>query len=109
MKIVSLVFAMGLAAVASGAPEAPTLVPPVSVSVPSPLTELAAGYAAAIKQMSLKSLVIFVKGDGKVVGVRGIRAAKALNGVLLVTFSAGDMMAIAADQIVMVTDGARVP
>jgi len=94
----------------AAAPE-PVIVPaaPTNIVVPSAVSELASGYAAAISQMSLKGLVIYFQGDGKVVAVRGIRSAKALHGVLLVTFSAGDMMAINAEKIVLITDGSRTP
>lgn len=80
-----------------------------TVVVPTTASDLAAGYAAAITQMSPKSLVIYFEGDGKVVAARGIRSAKALQGVLLVTFSAGDMLAINAEKIVFITDGSRTP
>jgi hypothetical protein len=80
-----------------------------NVTVASPASELAAGYAAAINQMSLKSLVIYFQSDGKVTAVKGIRVARALHGVVLVTFSAGDMMAINAEKIVLITDGNRTP
>lgn len=94
---------------AAGPEPVPAMPTPTSVTVPAEVSELAAGYAAAISQMSLKSLVIYFQGDGKVVSVKGIRSARALNGVLLVTFSAGDMMAINAERIVFITDGARTP
>ncbi len=80
-----------------------------NVTVTSPASELAAGYAAAINQMSLKSLVIYFQSDGKVSALKGIRAARALHGVVLVTFSAGDMMALNAEKIVLITDGNRAP
>jgi hypothetical protein len=87
----------------------PIATPPPAVVIPTPAAELAAGYAAAIPQMSFKSLVIYLRSEGKVIAIRGIRSARAMNGVLLVVFSAGDSMAINAEQIVMITDGARTP
>jgi hypothetical protein len=107
LLLLSAGFAGGLLA---AAPE-PVSVPAATtnVVVPSTVSELASGYAAAITQMSLKGLVIYFQGDGKVVAVRGIRSAKALHGVLLVTFSAGDMLAINAEKIVLITDGSRTP
>jgi hypothetical protein len=113
-KALALLFLTVALSIARGAGSLPEQLPapaPVSVTVSTPVADLAAGYAAAIQQMSLKSLVIFLQGDGKdkVTAIRGIRSAKALNGVLLVTFSAGDMMAISAERIVMVTDGNRGP
>lgn len=82
---------------------------PTTINVPTTASELAAGYAAAIPQMSLKGLVIFLNNGGKTVAIRGIRSAKAVGGVLLVTFSAGDTMAVNAEHIVMITDGSRTP
>ena len=94
----------------AAAPESVTVpAAPTNIVVPSAVSELASGYATAISQMSLKGLVIYFQGDGKVVAVRGIRSAKALHGVLLVTFSAGDMMAINAEKILLITDGSRSP
>lgn len=77
--------------------------------MPTTASELAAGYAAAIQQMSLKSLVIYLKSEGKTVPLKGLRSAKAVSAVLLITFSAGDTMAINAENIVMITDGTRTP
>lgn len=107
MLLLSAGLATGLFA---AAPE-PVSVPaaPTNIVVPSAVSELASGYAAAVSQMSLKGLVIYFQGEGKVVAVRGIRSARALHGVLLVTFSAGDMMAINAEKIVLITDGSRSP
>ena len=93
----------------AAAPEPVSVPTATNVVVPAVVSELASGYAAAITQMSLKGLVIYFQGDGKVVAVRGIRSARALHGVLLVTFSAGDMMAINAEKIVLITDGSRTP
>lgn len=87
----------------------PTVVGPMTVTVPTTAAELARGYADAIPQMSLKSLVIFMKSDGKVVPIKGIRSAKAMGAVLLIVFSAGDTMAINAEHIIMMTDGSRTP
>jgi hypothetical protein len=95
------------AATSEPAPQMPA--PSTSVTVPTTASELAAGYAAAIQQMSLKSLVIYLKSDGKVIALKGLRSARAVSAVLLVTFSAGDMMAVNAENIVLVTDGARTP
>ncbi|MES1168962.1 MAG: hypothetical protein ABUL61_07300 [Oleiharenicola lentus] len=95
------------AATTEPAPAMPT--PSTNVSVPTTASELAAGYAAAIQQMSLKSLVIYLKSDGKVIALKGLRSARAVSAVLLITFSAGDMMAINAENIVLITDGARTP
>ncbi len=89
----------------------PAYPPPTSttVNVRTTASELAEGYAAAIPQMTLKSVVIFAKSDGKVVPIKGVRSVRALSGVLLIEFSAGDRMAINAEQIVMITDGTRTP
>lgn len=80
-----------------------------NVTVPTTASELAAGYAIAIPQMTLKSIVIYAKSEGKTVAIRGIRSAKAMGAVLLIEFSAGDRMAINAENIVMITDGTRTP
>ncbi|MBI2498266.1 MAG: hypothetical protein HYV75_10285 [Opitutae bacterium] len=84
-------------------PVAPT------VTVPTTASELATGYAAAIPQMSLKSLVIYLRSEGKIVPIKGIRLARAMGAVLLIEFSAGDRMAVNAEHIVMITDGTRTP
>lgn len=89
--------------------EAAGAVGATTINVPTSVSELASGYAAAIPQMSLKSLVIYVKSEGQIMPIKGIRSAKAMSGVLLVVFSAGDMMALNAEQIVMITDGTRTP
>ncbi|RXK55792.1 hypothetical protein ESB00_07875 [Oleiharenicola lentus] len=112
MKTIRLVLiSLGLAGTLVGADAEPiTAVPtPTNVVVQTTVSELASGYAAAVSQMSLKSLVIYFQGDGKIVSVRGIRSTKALGGVLLVTFSSGDMLAINAERIVLITDGTRSP
>lgn len=83
--------------------------PNMNVNVPTVASELAQGYAQAIPQMTLKSVVIYLKSEGKVVPIRGIRSARAMGAVLLIEFSAGDRMAVNAEQIVMITDGARTP
>ncbi len=80
-----------------------------NVNVPTTASELAAGYATAISQMTLKSVVIYLKSEGKIVPIRSIRTARAMGAVLLIEFSAGDRMAVGAEQIVMITDGARTP
>ncbi len=107
----SLLISLGLAGTLMAADSEPvTAVPaPTNVVVQTTVSELASGYAAAVSQMSLKSLVIYFQGDGKIVSVKGIRSAKALGGVLLVTFSTGDMLALNAERIVLITDGSRSP
>ncbi|HWA29005.1 MAG TPA: hypothetical protein VG734_25360 [Lacunisphaera sp.] len=87
----------------------PAPAPSYTVNVPTTAAELALGYASAIQQMSLKSLVVYVKSDGKTVPLKGLRTARAVGAVLLITFSAGDMMAINAENIIMITDGSRTP
>jgi hypothetical protein len=112
-KIILLAIALGPTAYAQSKPpsvmESLPALPPTNINVPTTASELAAGYAMAIPQMTLKSVVIFLKSEGKVVTIRGIRSAKAMGAVLLIEFSAGDRMAINAEQIVMITDGARTP
>ncbi len=49
---------------------------PTTVNVPTTASELAAGYAIAIPQMTLQSIVIFAKSEGKTVAIRGIRSAR---------------------------------
>ncbi|MDQ5978315.1 MAG: hypothetical protein QG602_1289 [Verrucomicrobiota bacterium] len=107
----TLLLALGLVAVLRSADAESMPVSPSStnVVVQASVSELAAGYAAAISQMSLKGLVIYFQGDGKVVALKGIRSARALNGVLLVAFSAGDMLAINVERIVLISDGTRTP
>jgi hypothetical protein len=89
----------------SAAPAAPA----TTVIVPSAVSELAAGYAHAVQQMSPKGLVIYYRGEKGVTPIKGIRSVRASNGVLIITFSAGDMMAIGAESVVMITDGIHNP
>lgn len=97
-------------ALCAAAPEPTTPAPAAtSITVATPVSELAAGYAAAIQQMSLKSLVIYFESDGQTVALKGVRSAKALHGVVLITFSAGDMMAINAGKVILISDGNRTP
>lgn len=93
----------------SPADPTPVMPAPSTVIVPTTASELAAGYAAAISQMSLKSLVIYLRSEEKIVPIRGIRLAKSMGAVLLVEFSAGDRMAVNAEHIIMITDGVRTP
>ncbi|WP_438479026.1 hypothetical protein [Oleiharenicola lentus] len=79
------------------------------VIVPTAISELAQGYADAIQQMALKTTVVYVKGDGKVVAIKGIRSARPVGSVLLITLSAGSMLAINPQDVVMITDGASTP
>ncbi len=83
--------------------------PNTTINMRTTAAELADGYAAAIPQMTLKSVVIFLKSEGKIVTVKGIRSARAMGAVLLIEFSAGDRLAVNAEQILMITDGTRTP
>lgn len=83
--------------------------PASTVVVASSISELASGYATACRQMSEARAVIFYQINGKIASLKGIRAVKAFNGVLFVTLSAGDSVAISAESVVMVTDGGRTP
>ncbi len=110
LKLLSLALLLLPAAFAAPAEPPPPVVPPsTSINVPTTASELAAGYAAAIQQMTLKSIVIYLRSEGKTVPIKGIRSAKAMGAVLLIEFSAGDRMAVNAEQVVMITDGARTP
>lgn len=80
-----------------------------SVNVPTTAAELAEGYAAAIAQMTLKSVVIYIRSEGQIVPIRGVRSARAMGAVLLIEFSAGDRMAVNAEHVIMITDGTRTP
>lgn len=94
---------------ATADPTLPAAPATTTVNVPTTASELAAGYAQAVSLMSLKSLVIYMRSEGKVVPIKGIRSARAMGAVLLITFSAGDTMAINAEHIIMMTDGTRTP
>ncbi len=92
-------------------PPVPAMLPPPlpAMTVPTTVADLATGYAAAVQQMSLKGLVIYCQGDKGVNAIRGIRSVRAIAGVLLITFSAGDMLALSAERIILITDGSRTP
>ncbi len=96
---------------ATSAPAPAEAAAPVTnnIVVPTTASELANGYAQAISQMTLKSLVIYLRSEGKIVPIKGLRSARAMGAVLLIEFSAGDRMAVNAEQIVMITDGVRTP
>ena len=82
---------------------------PATVNVPTTVSDLAIGFAGAVQQMSLKGLVIFYRGDKNVAALRDIRTVSAVGGVLLITFSGGDKMAISAEKILLITDGTHTP
>jgi hypothetical protein len=115
IKLIVLAALLAATAHAQGRSSAPvepmpqSVMPPVSVNVPTTASELAAGYAVAISNMTLKSLVISLRSEGKIVPIKGIRSARAMAAVLLIEFSAGDRMAINAEHIIMITDGPRTP
>lgn len=114
LKLLLLAAVLGTVAHAESRHSSGADVPPApsgttNVYVPTTASELAAGYAQAIQQMTLKSIVIYLRSEGRTVPIKGLRTAKAMGAVLLVEFSAGDRMAINAEQIVMITDGARTP
>ena len=110
-----LIFAsLGLAALARSAEMAPTTpnrlpTPPTTVNLPTTVTDLATGYAGAVQQMSLKGLVIYFRSDKDVGALRDIRTVNAVSGVLLITFSGGDKLAISAEKILFITDGNHAP
>jgi hypothetical protein len=111
LVLLALLLATAGFAAPAGTPVEPQPVAPAptTVLVPTTASELAAGYATAIPQMTLKSVILYLRSDGKVVPIKGIRSAKAMGAVLLIEFSAGDRMAVNAEQIIMITDGARTP
>jgi hypothetical protein len=80
-----------------------------TIVVASAISELAEGYATACRQMSEARAVIFYRINGKVVSLKGIRAIKAFNGVLFITMSAGDSVAVNAESVIFITDGGRTP
>ena len=90
-------------------PAQPVAPPTTNVNVPTTASELALGYSLAIQQMTLKSIIIYLRSEGKIVPIKGLRSAKAMGAVLLIEFSAGDRMAVNAEQIIMITDGVRTP
>jgi hypothetical protein len=115
MKILHLL-PLGLLLVSSAFAATPAAAPadsapPVTnnITVPTTASELANGYAQAVQLMTLKSLVIYIRSEGKIVPIKGVRTARAMGAVLLIEFSAGDRMAINAEQILLITDGARTP
>ncbi len=111
-KLLIAIFGFALFALARGAePRPPSSAMPATttVNIPTAAAELATGYAAAVQQMSLKGLVVYFRGDKDVVALKGIRAVNAVGGVLLVTFSGGDMVALSAEKVLLITDGARTP
>lgn len=83
--------------------------PQINVTINSPLADLATGFATAAGVMVEGRIVIYYRSEGQIISLTGIRSVQAHGGVLLVTFSLGDTVAIGADTVVLVTDGARKP
>ncbi len=102
-----LVGALSASAQNAAPPAAPP--PPTVVNISSPVADLAKGYAQAASQMSESRIVIFYKSEGHLVVLKGIRAVHAFGGVLSITLSGGDSLAISADLVLLVTDGGRTP
>lgn len=114
IKLLVIFSGLTLATLARSIEQTPTVTaapaaPATNVSVPTTVADLATGYAAAVQQMSLKGLVVYVRGEKDVVALKGIRAVNAVGGVLLVTFSAGDKVAVNAEKVLMIADGAHTP
>ena len=114
IKLLVVFSSLTLATLARSTEQTPTVstapaTPATNVNVPTTVADLASGYAAAVQQMSLKGLVVYVRGEKDVVALKGIRAVNAVGGVLLITFSAGDKLAINAEKIVLITDGTHTP
>ena len=105
LALVSLARSTEQAPTVSAAPAAPA----TTVNVATTVTDLSTGYAAAVQQMSLKGLIIYCRGDKDVIALKGIRSVSAVGGVLLITFSGGDKVAINAEKVVMITDGTHAP
>lgn len=106
-KSVLLTVLLGALPLTPYAQQQPTAQPTIVVA--SAISELASGYASAARQMSEARAVIFYKLNGKIVALKGIRTITAFNGVLYITMSAGDSVAISAETVVMITDGGRTP
>lgn len=109
MKLPALLLALLLGGPACAEPSANATAPATTVIIPATVTELANGPAAAVQLMSLKSLVIWSKGKKALTAIKGIRSVRASSGVLIITFSAGAMMAISTETILLITDGSRTP
>jgi hypothetical protein len=87
---------------------APAAATPI-VNITSPIADLAKGYAFAALQMSESRIVIYYRSEEKTVALKGIRSVRASGGVLLINLSGGDLVAISAERILLVTDGGRTP
>src|SRR4051812_9149921 len=101
IRLAFLALTLPVAALAQNRPTASseqTLPPPANttINLRSTAAELADGYAAAFTQMTLKSLVIYLKSEIKVTPIKGVRSVRAMGAVLLIEFSAGDRMAVNA-------------
>ena len=107
-KSVAAIAMLALFPVIPYAQQQPAAPAPTTI-VASAISELADGYATACRQMSEARAVIFYRLNGKTVSLKGIRAIKAFNGVLFITMSAGDSIAINAESVIFITDGGRTP
>ncbi|MBI2516684.1 MAG: hypothetical protein HYV95_07180 [Opitutae bacterium] len=88
-------------------PQVPAALPEVHIA--SPVADLAKGYAFAASQMSESRVVIYYRSEEKTVALKGIRSVRASGGVLLINLSGGDLVAISAERILLITDGGRTP
>lgn len=79
------------------------------VHIDSPIADLAKGYAFAASQMSESRVVIYYRSEEKTVALKGIRSVRASGGVLLINLSGGDLAAISAERVLLITDGGRTP
>lgn len=91
----------------TSAPPPATTTPIVNIA--SPIADLAKGYAFAASQMSESRIVIYYRSEEKTVALKGIRSVRASGGVLLINLSGGDLVAISAERILLITDGGRTP
>lgn len=114
IKLLVVFSSLTLATLARSTEQTPTVsaapaAPATTVNVATTVTDLSTGYAAAVQQMSLKGLIIYCRGDKDVIALKGIRSVSAVGGVLLITFSGGDKVAINAEKVVLITDGTHAP
>ncbi len=112
IKLLVVFSSLTLATLARSTEQTPVVPAPPSTTIinaASSISDLATGYAAAASQMSESHIVVYYRSEEKTVTLKGIRSVRAFGGVLLIHLTSGDLLAISAERILLITDGGRTP
>ncbi|MBL9215893.1 MAG: hypothetical protein JNG83_10500 [Opitutaceae bacterium] len=109
LAILAAVLSTTLSAAPAAREPAAEPAPVTQFTLPPAVSELAAGFAAAVSELTPRNVTLHYREGAKLVALRGITAVQARNGVLIITFSAGDKAVLPADSVALITDGPRPP